>query len=94
MAKTLPISDAREQLSRLPDELAASHDTVTITRHGEPVLAVLPWELYEAILETLEVMSEPDTMAALRASIEDLEAGRTISLDALEAELATPPHDE
>lgn len=85
--RELSITEARERLTRLPDELAASHETVTITRHHQPVLAVLPWDLYEAILETLEVMSEPDTMAALRQSVADIAAGRTISVKDLRTEL-------
>jgi antitoxin YefM len=89
MATTLSISEAREQLTRLPDELAQSRETVTVTRHNQPVLAILPWELYEAILETLEVMSDPEAMAALRQSIQDIAVGRTISLENLEAELGT-----
>lgn len=87
MTTTLSISEAREQLTRLPDELARSHEAVTVTRRNEPVLAILPWELYDAILETLEVMSDPDLMAALRQGIRDVAEGRTLSLDELEAEL-------
>lgn len=86
----LSITEARERLTRLPDELAESHEAVTITRHNQPVLAVLPWDLYEAILETLEVMSEPETMAALRKSVEDIAAGRTIPVEDLKAEVMGP----
>lgn len=89
----LSITEARERLTRLPDELAASHETLAITRHNQPVLAVLPWDLYEAILETLEVMSEPETMAALRQSVADVAAGRAISLDDLRTELRSPSGD-
>ncbi len=87
MATTLSISEAREQLTRLPDELARSHEAVTVTRRNEPVLAILPWELYDAILETLEVMGDADLLAALRQGIRDVAEGRTLSLDELEAEL-------
>lgn len=89
MGTTLSISEARDRLTRLPDELAQSHEAVTITRHNQPVLAILPWDTYEAIMETLEVLSEPETMAALQQSIRDIAAGRTVSLDDLKAELET-----
>ncbi len=87
MGNTMSISEAREQLTRLPDELARSHEAVTVTRRNEPVLAILPWELYEVIIETLEVMGDADLMAALRQSAEDVAAGRTLSLDEFEATL-------
>lgn len=87
MNRSLSISDARDQLTRLPDELAEAHDTLTITRHGKPVLAVLPWELYEAVLETLEIMGDPELMQALRSSEEDIAAGRVKPLDQVFDEL-------
>jgi len=83
----MSISEARDQLTRLSDELAQSHEAVTVTRRNEPVLAILPWDLYEVIMETLEVMSDVDLMAALRQSVEDIAAGRTLSLDELERDL-------
>ena len=32
----------------------------------EPVLAVMPWDLFESIVETLEIMGDMDMMDALR----------------------------
>ena len=54
-------------------------DVMEITRRGKPVLAVMPWELYEAIAETLEVMTDKDLIAELRQSIKEMEAGVTLS---------------
>ena len=76
----LTITKAREALLDLPERLAkASDKTVSITRHGRPVLAVLPWELYESIIETLEVLGNPEATAALRSSLEDIRKGRLVS---------------
>jgi PHD/YefM family antitoxin component YafN of YafNO toxin-antitoxin module len=52
---------------------------VTITRRGRPVLAVIPWEFYESIVETLDMLSDPESVLALRESIEDLQRGRLAS---------------
>ncbi|MFW5837233.1 MAG: type II toxin-antitoxin system Phd/YefM family antitoxin [Desulfovibrionaceae bacterium] len=86
MAKEYNITEARSLLTKLPEELGSS-ETVRITRKGEPILAVLPWELYEAVLETLEVATDEETMAALRASAKDIAEGRTSSLEDFEEEL-------
>lgn len=82
MAQSLSMSEAREQLTRLPEQLAAAPEThaVTITRHGEPVLAVLPYDFYESIMETLEIMTDPDELATIRAGLQDLTDGHTVSL--------------
>lgn len=76
----LTISEARRGFLDLPEKLAREPErAVTITRRGQPVLAVLPWEFYESIVETLEVLSEPALVAALRESIEDIERGRLLN---------------
>ena len=79
--RSLTITAARDQLTRLPTELSNEHATLTVTRHGQPVLAVLPWDLYESLLETLDVMGDPALMEALRHSIDDIAAGRVQPLD-------------
>ena len=76
----LTISEARKALLDLPEQLARSSErAVTITRRGQPVLAVLPWEFYESIVETLDILGDPEMVAALRASLDDLKRGRVIS---------------
>jgi PHD/YefM family antitoxin component YafN of YafNO toxin-antitoxin module len=60
---------------------------VEVTRRGKPVLAVMPWDLYEAIAETLEVMGDEHLLAGLRQSIREIEQGKTISWDEAKQEL-------
>ena len=44
--------------------------TEAITRRNKEVMAVMSWELYEGLLETLEVLSDPELMKHLRTAIE------------------------
>ncbi|HAM55170.1 MAG: hypothetical protein A2X51_09690 [Candidatus Rokubacteria bacterium GWC2_70_24] len=84
----LTISEARKGFLALPEKLAREPErAVTITRRGQPVLAVLPWEFYESIVETLDVLSEPELVAALRESIEDIERGRLLNHEEVGARL-------
>ena len=89
MDRTLSIAQAREQLTRLPEQFAREDDlrAVTVTRHGKPVLAVLPWELYEAIVETLDIMADREQIAALRQGVRDLARGETVDWAEAKAEL-------
>jgi prevent-host-death family protein len=84
------MSEARDRLTRLPEEFAANpeSDAIAITRRGKPVLAVLPWELYETIQETLEIMGDPELMAVLRRGIEQASAGQTIPWDQVKSQIA------
>ncbi len=88
MVAKLSVTEARERFTSLSDQFASSPDlTVQVTKHGRPVMAMLAWDTYEAIVETLEVMADPDLMAALRQSAEDLARGNVADWDAIKAEL-------
>jgi PHD/YefM family antitoxin component YafN of YafNO toxin-antitoxin module len=62
-----------------PDQ-AAKHEILAVTRRNKEVMAVMSWELYEGLLETLEVLSDPKLMSDLKKGIDDVKAGRTHSL--------------
>ena len=83
----IPIAKAGEMLSRLPELLSAESRAVALTRHGKPVMAMMSWDLFESITETMDIMGDPDLMTALRQGIEDARAGRFISLDQVKNEL-------
>jgi prevent-host-death family protein len=84
----LTITEARKGLLDLPERLARHPErAISVTRHGRPVLAILPWELYESIVETLEILADPDLVAELRASIADVKAGRLFSHEDIGARL-------
>ena len=69
MLSNLPITDARQELTSLPEKLAQQGGTLAITRRGKPVLAVMTWQHYEAILETLEIYGDINLMTNLRQGI-------------------------
>ena len=81
MTETLSIMEARAKLTALPEEFERNPETgaVTVTRRGKPVLAVMPWDLYDSIMETLEVLSDAKLMKALRKSLQEARRGRTFS---------------
>lgn len=60
---------------------------MAVTRRGKPVLAVMPWEFYEALTETLEVMSDDTLMENLRQSIGELKTGKIIPWEEAKQEL-------
>lgn len=81
MTETLSMMQARAKLTRLPEEFERSPDTgaVTVMRRGKPVLAVMPWELYDSIIETLEILSDEKLMKSLRKSLQEVRRNRTHS---------------
>jgi antitoxin YefM len=83
----IPISEAPEQFTSLPERLSEQPGAVAVTRKGKPVLAVLSWELYESIVETLEVLGDEELMGDLRQAIRELSSGKAIDWERAKKEL-------
>lgn len=73
--------EARRKLITLPEELKGriEDNAIAVTRRGKPVLAIMTWELFEAIYETLEIMGDEGLMRSMRQSIKEVREGKTIS---------------
>ena len=89
MTKTLSITELRSQLLGLADDLnrITPPGPVAVTKRGRPVLALLPWELYESLMETLEILGDEDLMKALRRSVREARAGRTMPWEKVKRDL-------
>jgi PHD/YefM family antitoxin component YafN of YafNO toxin-antitoxin module len=88
MLKDLSISEARHEITSLPERFAENPGAIAVTRRGKPVLAIMPWDFYESIIETIEILGDPDLMSALRQGIKDIEEGRTYSMDEIGQEIS------
>ena len=80
-----PISTARAKLLHYPDSL--NREVIEVTRKGEPVLAIMPWEAYESLIDTLELLSDSELMKELKESIKQADRGELISSDDVAKEL-------
>ena len=69
------------QLARFEDS-----DFFTITRHDEPVAAIIKWDRLEGIMETLDLMADPEAVKHIRAARAG-KGGKGVSLDELERKL-------
>jgi antitoxin YefM len=79
--------DARRELTKLPEMLEANPATVAVTRRGKPVLAIMTWEDYQSILETLEILGDNKAVEQLSRSIQEVKEGKTIPWEAAKAKL-------
>jgi len=78
----MALMKVREKLPGLNRELKRSPRTVVrITHRGKPSMALMSLELYETLVETLDLMSDPAAVRALRKSLRDIEARRVRTLD-------------
>lgn len=88
MSKTVPVREFRTHLADLLDEVADRREHVTVTRRGRPAAVLVPVDEYEALEETAEILSDEDTLAAIRRGLDDLTVGEITSLDDVRAEHA------
>ena len=73
---TAPLTEARERLSEIIDDVVNRGSQWTITRHGRPVAVVMSHDEYEELIETLNVFSDETAIAAVAEAEADLAAGR------------------
>jgi prevent-host-death family protein len=74
----MSVGDARDGFSRLLAEVEATHERVTITRHGHAVAVVLSPDDLASLEETLEILSTPGASQAIADGDADLAAGRVV----------------
>ena len=81
MKQTMTISKARASLNDLSRKLAkpSKQASVTVTQKGKPVLAILNWEFYESLLETLECLSDEEQMKSFRQGVKEIAEGKEIA---------------
>lgn len=72
---TVPSTELREKLSDVLDDVEATGAEYVITRHGRPLAVVLSHDEYESMIETLNILSDADTMAAIAEGNADLSEG-------------------
>ena len=88
---TMPIIEARNNLTSLPEQLqensVSEARVVQVTRRGSPVLAIMSWELFDMIQDTLEITGDEALMSQLRESLRDIAEERTEDWDSIKAEL-------
>ncbi|MGH3517406.1 MAG: type II toxin-antitoxin system Phd/YefM family antitoxin [Haloechinothrix sp.] len=89
--RTLPLSEAKDKLSGLVDEAEATHEIITITRHGRPAAVLMSADDLESLHETLYWLSKRGVDASLDDAEREYAAGETTSGEDLRGEFGLPP---
>ncbi len=76
---TVPLSEAKAQLARLLKEVEQLGESVVITRSGRPAGVLLSVDEYEGLLETLDILVDPELAAAVRRGLDDIARGDLVS---------------
>jgi mRNA interferase RelE/StbE len=81
----LTITEARNRFMKLPDE-TPGNQIIAVTRRNKEVMAVMSWELYEGLLETIEILADPELMKSIKTGIKEIKSGKTDRIETLKDE--------
>ncbi len=84
-----PLREVRDHLSAYVDRAERDHERVTVTRNGRPAAVLIGYEDLAALEETLDILSDPEAMADIRAARTEVARGEVI--DGVEAVRALRP---
>ena len=76
--KTLPLAEAKAQLSRLVERVAETDEEILITRNGRPAAILISPDEYESWKETRAIQSDRELMEEIRRGLRDLKKGGRI----------------
>lgn len=91
--ETLSLTDLRPRLSEAIDRAHDLFDRFVITRHGRAEAVLLGADDYEGLLETLQILSDRETVQRLLAAEEDFGKGEAIHLETLRRDLESGSGD-
>ena len=72
---TSPLTEVRDNLSEIIDSVVTTGEEWIVTKHGKPVAVILSVDEYESLIETVNVLSDADTMDAIAEGLADLDGG-------------------
>ena len=80
---TLPVADARAQLSRLIDATTTTHERFEITRNGRRAAVLMSADDYDILQDTIAVLSDAELLTAHHEGRAALDAGDYLDADQL-----------
>ena len=79
--RDMPVIAAGGGLLDIIGSVRDSGAAVAITKDGVPEAVILPYEKFDALLETMAVLADRHLMAQIEESKKDIEQGRLVELD-------------
>jgi antitoxin YefM len=77
----IPITQAKAKLLDRVRQIHDTNDTIAITKNGVPEAVLLSMKKFEGLLETIDILADPEMMRQLKGSEKDLKESRLIDLD-------------
>ncbi len=86
--ETLSLTELRPRLPELVDRVSQFFDRFFITRHGRTEAVLLAVDDFEGLLETVEILSDNESVKRLAEAEEELARGGGHALDDVRRQLS------
>ena len=81
LTSTEPLTVVRQHFSEIVEEVVSTGSEMVISRHGRQDAVILGFDEYEALIETLNILSDPETMRAEAEADAAIEAGELVEFE-------------
>ncbi|MDP2951376.1 MAG: type II toxin-antitoxin system Phd/YefM family antitoxin [bacterium] len=85
--KYLSITEARKDFFKIAQECQKPDSHFVLTINGKPEVVLISFEEYEALLETVDFLSEPGALEDLEKAEKEIENGEFFDFDIVKQEL-------
>lgn len=87
MTQIIPITQARENFTKLVDKADKTFEEYIITVNGKPAAVLMSAQEHESWKETMDVLSNKTLVRAIKKGENELSAGKGIPFEEIEKEL-------
>jgi antitoxin YefM len=84
---SMPLTEARNHLSELVEQVSRTHERIEITRHGHVDAILISPDDLESLEETLDILSTPGALDEIRQAQAEQEAGLGVPIEEVAAML-------
>jgi antitoxin YefM len=85
---TQSLASVKAHFSQVIDDVAGTHERVTVTKNGSPVAVILAVEDYESLMETLEILSDRPAVADIHEAEQQMAQGQVYGEEQVREALA------
>ena len=76
MVNTMTLKELRPELPQVIDRIDSRMDRFVITRRGKPVAVMMSMDDYESLMETLDILADPEATARIRKGETEIRKGK------------------
>lgn len=87
MRRTLPVTEAREKLTELVDEVNNKFEQIEITKNGKPRAVLMSADEFDGWRETMEILSDKQLMKDIKQAEKEFREGKAVPWEQVKKEL-------